>query len=90
MNKLPYRFKFYYKNGTTELGGGAAESPISLYNDFDGLMDWDEFYNLSSKNLTTKEILEMAMKLYKGYIDDYYRIDIVNTESGEIVDSVSS
>lgn len=53
-------------------------------------MDWDEFDNLSSKKLTTKEILEMAMEVYKSLYGDYYRIDIVNTESGEIVDSVSS
>ena len=38
--------------------------------------------------MTTSEILKMAMKVYKGFLPDYYRIEIINDESGEIVDYI--
>ena len=44
-----YRFKYYYKDGTVEISGGSGVRPTTLYNDFDGLMDWDEFDNLKKK-----------------------------------------
>ena len=84
-----YRFKFYYEDGTSEYVGGRGKDPESLYNDFDGLLDWDEFSNLSNKNLTTKEILNMAKSLYKDFLKQKYnRIEIVNDETNEIVDYV--
>ena len=83
-----YRFKYYYKDGTVEISGGSGVRPTTLYNDFDGLMDWDEFDNLKEENMTTSEILKMAMKVYKGFLPDYSRIEIINDESGEIVDYI--
>lgn len=88
-NKLPYCFKFYYTDGTSEYVGGKGKSPTTLYNDFDGLMEWTEFYKLQEKDMTTTKILEMAMELYKDYLKkEYYRIDIVNHETEEIIDSL--
>ena len=83
-----YRFKYYYKDGTSELSGGRGNTPESMYNDFDGLMDWDEYESLSEKNLSTHEILELAMEVYKGFLKDFYRIEIVNDETNEIVDYI--
>lgn len=83
-----YRFKYYYKDGTSELSGCSGQDPKMMYNDFDGLMDWDEFDSLYEKNLTTHEILELAMEVYKGFLKDFYRIEIVNDETNEIVDYI--
>ena len=84
-----YRFKFYYEDGTSEYVGGRGKDPTLLYNDFDGLLGWDEFSNLSNKNLTTKEILNMAKSLYKDFLKQKYnRIEIVNDETNEIVDYI--
>ena len=83
-----YQFKFYYEDGTSEYVGGKGKDPALLYNDFDGLLEWDEFYKLRSKNITTKEILTMAKSLYKDLQKDYYRIEIVNIETNEIVDFI--
>lgn len=82
-----YRFKYYYKDGTTKLSGG-GQRPEMMFYDFDGLMDWDEYESLSEKNLTTHEILELAMQLYKGFLKDFYRIEIVNDETNEVVDYI--
>ncbi len=83
-----YRYKYYYKDGTEEISGCWGKTPTSMYNDFDGLMDWDDFYALEEKDMTTKKILEMAMVLYKGFLKDFYRIEIINDETGEVVDYI--
>lgn len=85
-----YRFKYYYKDGTSELSGGRGNTPESMYNDFDGLMDWDEFDSLCEEKLTTHEVLEMAMEVYKGFLKDFYRIEIVNDETNEVVDYIDA
>lgn len=85
---LVYRYKFYYNDGSTELSGARSSNPNNLWFDFDGLMDWDEYDKLLEKNLTTKEILEMAMKVYRTVYKDYYRIEIVNDETNEIIDYI--
>lgn len=85
-----YRFKFYYNDGTTKLSGGRGVRPTTLYNDFDGLMDWDEYEKLEEKDMTTNKILEMAVDVYKGFLPDYYRIEIVNDETNEVVDYIEA
>jgi len=85
---LIYRFKYYYNDGTSELSGGRAANPNNLWFDFDGLMDWDEYEELCNKNLTTKEILEMAFEVYSGFLKDFYRIEIVNDETNEVIDFI--
>lgn len=83
-----YRFKYYYKDGTNELSGVWSKTPEGLFNDFDGLMDWDEFNSLYEKDITTHKVLELAMKVYKGFLKDFYRIEIVNDETNEVVDYI--
>ena len=63
---MHYRFKIYFNDGTVDLSGGKGKTPTCLYNDFDGLMNWDEFTNLSEKDMTTKKELELAFKVYKN------------------------
>ena len=85
---MAYRFKYYFKDGTIEKSNCYGNTPESLYNDFDGLMDWSEFNQLSDKNMTTKKVLEMAMKVYKGFLKDFYKIEIINDNTNEVVDSI--
>ena len=86
---MHYRFKIYFKDGTFDLTGGKGKTPTCLYNDFDGLMDWDEFYKLDEKNMTTKKELELAFEVYKNlYKKEYYRIEIINDETNEVIDYI--
>ena len=87
-NNGTYRFKFYYNDGTSSLSGGYAVYPTALYNDFDGLLDWDEFDNLSEENITTKKILELAVRAYKDFEPDFHRIEIINDKTNEIIDYI--
>ncbi len=83
---LPYRFKYYFKDGSTEISGSRAAKPEYLYNDFDGFLDWDEFYELCEKDLTTKDILKMAFEIYKDYKKEFYKIEIIEEPTGRVVD----
>lgn len=83
-----YRFKFYYNDGTSGLSGGYATRPTALYNDFDGLLDWDEFDNLSEVDMTTKKLLKLAVRAYKGFEPDFNRIEIINDKTNEVVDYI--
>ena len=83
-----YRFKYYYKDGTTEISGCYGTKPELMYNDFDGLLDWDEFDSLSEKNMTTKKVLELAVKAYKGFLPDFYRIEIINDKTNKVIDYI--
>ena len=86
---MNYRFKIYFKDGTSKLNAGKGVRPTCLYNDFDGLMDWDEFNNLNEKDMTTKKELELAFKVYKNlYKKEYYRIEIINDKTNEIIDYI--
>ena len=52
-------------------------------------MDWDEFENLNENNITTQQELELAFKLYKNlYKKEYYRIEIINEETNEVIDYI--
>lgn len=83
-----YRFKFYYKDGTNGLRGGRAVRPTALYNDFDGLIDWEEYENLSEKDMTTKKILELAVRAYKKLIPAFNRIEIIDDTSNKVIDYI--
>ena len=65
-----------------------ASKPEYLYNDFDGLMNWEEFESLSGKELTIKEILKIAVDLYKTQLKEFYRLEIVNIETNEVIDYI--
>ena len=86
---MHYRFKIYFKDGTVKISGAKSKTAEGLYFDFDGLMDWDEFYKLDEKNMTTKKELELAFEVYKNlYKKEYYRIEIINDETNEIIDYI--
>lgn len=82
-----YQFKFYYNDGTTSQTHLKCNDPKQLYNNFDGFMDWEKFYELEDKNLSTYDIVKYAFELYKQISKkDYYRIEIVNDQTNEVVD----
>lgn len=84
-----YRYRFYFKDGTSEISNCKAKNPTSLFYDFDGLMDYDEYYSLTSENTNIKRTLELAFECYKKlYEKEYYRIEIINDETLEIIDFI--
>ena len=85
---IMYRFKIYYQDGNTELSGGCAIRPTALYNDFDGLLEWNEFESLREKDMTTKKILELAVRAYKGFIPSFNRIKIIEDTSNNVIDYI--
>lgn len=84
-----YRFKFYYKDGSTQVSEFGLSKPEDLYVDFDGLIDWNEYYSFDELKPTTHEVLEVAMRAYKGFYKDFKRIEIINDENSEVVDYIS-
>lgn len=86
---MKYCFKVYFNDGTKEFGWAKGDTPTCLYNDFDGLMDWWDFDNLTEENMTTKKELELAFEVYKNLFDkEYNRIEIINLETNEVVDYI--
>lgn len=83
-----YRFKFYYNDGTNRLSDGHAVRPTALYNDFDGLLDWETFESLHEKNMTTTKILELAVRAYKEILPKFYRIEIIDDRTNEVIDYI--
>lgn len=84
-----YSFKFYYSNGTTRKSAGKATKPEALYNDFDGLMDWDEFDKLNDKTMdSTEKVLMIAKDIFKKLEKNLTRIEIVEVETEKIVDFI--
>lgn|SRR5574344_1702060 len=79
-----YHFKFYYEDGKEHISTVACANPEDLYIDFDGFLDWDDYYDLKNKNLSTGDILHMAIKFYKNA----KRIEIINVKTNEIVDYI--
>lgn len=83
-----YRFKYYFCDGKIKTSSIATSKPEELYNDFDGLMDWDEYYDLGKKNLSTHDVLKLASKVYKGFIPKFYKIEIINDKTKEVIDYI--
>ncbi len=83
-----YRFKYYYKDGTTEISSLNMDAPEELYEDFDGLIEWEELYSFDLNKPTVHEVLEVAMRAYKDLLKDFYRIEIINDETNEVVDYI--
>ncbi len=46
---------------------------------------YDSFFD---REVTTQEILETAVRAYKVFFPDFYRIEIVNTKTNEVVDYI--
>ena len=51
-------------------------------------MDWDEYYDLGKKNLSTHDVLKLATKVYKGFIPKFYKIEIINDKTKEVIDYI--
>jgi hypothetical protein len=86
MNKnLPYAIYAQFADGNVKKVSGDAKSPELLYNDFDGLMPWNEYDELSTKNLTTQQILKMAFELYSKKQKGLVKLSIINCLTNEIV-----
>ena len=83
-----YRFKYYYKDGTTDFSDAKTKIPEELYNDFDGLIEWEELDSFDLNKPTVHEVLEVAMRAYKDFLKDFYRIEIINDETNEVVDYI--
>lgn len=83
-----YRFKYYFCDGKTKTSSIATSKPEELYNDFDGLMDWNEYDNLGKKKLSTHDVLRLATKVYKGFIPKFYKIEIINDKTKEVIDYI--
>ena len=83
-----YRFKYYFCDGKTKTSSIATSKPEELYNDFDGLMDWDEYYDLGKKNLSTHDVLKLAAEVYKGVIPKFSKIEIINDKTKEVIDYI--
>ena len=85
-----YKFKKYYKDGTIELNGGRASKPEYLYGEFDGMVTWEEYDNIAKSNLTTKELLKIALKVFNKTSKIIKRIEIVNIETNEIIEYIEN
>lgn len=84
-----YRYKIYFKDSTSKISNCRAKKPTSLFHDFDGLIDYNEYYSLTSENTSIKKTLELAFKCYKKlYKKEYYRIEIINDETMELIDFI--
>ena len=90
MNKnLKYAFRVYYIDGTNKVLSSRAVRPEELYNDFDMLMPFEEYEKLHSQNLQVGEILVMASKLYKNFLQkDFNRLEIINVDTNDVIDFI--
>ena len=94
MSRLPYSFAFVYKDGKVEPFGGKSASPESVKYDFECQVEWEEYDEIVDSNISPKEILELAIKIYKA--NSFYqtemreasRLAIYNNDTKEIVESI--
>ncbi len=83
---LPYSFKYIYSDGTSKVCGGTSATPEGMINDFDGLMDWDEWENLAKKvQPPAQDVVELAAKVYGPGEKNLKEVQIVNVKTGEVV-----
>lgn len=90
---LPYKFKKYYKDGTISLNGGSASKPEYMYCEFDGVVSWDEYDKIATSNLSTHEILQIAIKGFNKFTkaeNPIIRMEIVNIQTNEIIDFIEN
>lgn len=84
-----YRFKFYYKDGTSEISNFGMEKVEDLYYDFDGLIEWNEYYSFDELKPTSQEVLEVAMRAYKDFYKDFKRIEIIDDNNESVIDYIN-
>lgn len=84
-----FSFKLYFRDKSTKILKGKASSPENLKYDFDGLISWEEYDRISNMDLTAKEVLEHAERIYnKKYNNQIVRIEVLNIVTNEIIDFV--
>ena len=86
----PYKFKKYYEDGTIECNGGRASKPEYLYGEFDGMVTWEEYDKIATSNLTTNELLKIALKVFSKTSKTIKKIEIINIETNEIIDYIEN
>ena len=82
----PYKFKKYYEDGTIECNGGRASKPEYLYGEFDGMVTWEEYDNIATSNLTPKELLNIALKVFNKTSKTIKRIEIIDYIENKEID----
>jgi len=81
-----YKVKIYHDDGSISYSSGVGYDPISLVNDLDSLMPWEEFDEINESTLNTKEVLKLLFKYYKKNYKPYYKIEIINVVTHEVID----
>ena len=83
-----YKFKYYYKNGSTKLSD-------NVYNDvknFDGeikkLTKNKDFKTSHAEKQDLNKFLKLAINEYEKKFNDIYRIEIINTKTNETIDYI--
>ena len=76
----------YFEDGSSKVLGGKASTAENLKYDFDGLLSWDEYDKISAKELSAKEVADLAKKLYNAKNNNkIIRVEIVNILTNEVV-----
>ena len=83
-----YQFKYYIKNGDIKFSQMKTPKPYLLSDDLDGLVEWDIFDSLHDATTTTKQLLEVALPAYKKIMPYLQKIEIIDTDTAEVVDSI--
>ena len=65
-----------------------VKKPEDLWFDFDGLVDFEEYDKIRNMKLSIHEVLEKAFDLYKKIYKDYYKIEIIDDSTNEVVDYI--
>ena len=73
----------------TKLSSIHAVNPSSLIHSFESIMDLKEYEKLIEEKTSTKEILQIALRIFNKN-NKYSRIEIINEETGEIIDFIES
>lgn len=92
-DSLVYRFKFYFDDGTSRLSSCKSENVLGLFLDFEGLMDMDTYKSFDKKKLNEEQILLLAKECYPNLYafrnKKIIKIEIINTETNEIIDKIT-
>jgi len=92
-NNLVYRFKFYFDDGTFKLSDCKSKDTLGLFLDFEGLMDMDAYKSFDKKKLNEQQILILAKECYPNLYSfrdkKIVKMEIVNTETNEIIETIT-
>ena len=82
-----YRFKIYYKDGSSEVVGGKANAPENLKYDFDCMISWEEYDRIiNNQNLTAQDVVNLAKKIRNRISNDQIvKCEIINILTNEVI-----